>query len=445
MSGEALYERYKDALRRGHVASLRGRLEEALTAYAEAAAIAPERATPHTSAGTALMRRKRPADALRHFGAAIRLAPRDEGAVLGRAQAFAALDRRPEAANAYDEAADVLAANDKLADAVDAARRALELAEGRERRRTLERLIERLRAADSGDHARTVLERALVVLEGRAVDARPRGSAATPKPASRPAADHKGAAGTVSPAPPAGPPVDLLARLDAAAAPVEPAPVVEAAITAPVAAEGVGIEEQAAPAKPAEVAAEPATAQPVAAEPAEVAPAEPASAQPVAAEPADAAAELATAQPAAAEPAAIEELVAAPDRAIEAPSPPEPVVARAVLDRDLPADIDLAALAIAVDASFEAHANGSSLEHVLDLAAAYRRDGRMNAALDTCYHALAINPDAVGLHLALVELYDLRGWTALADEKLVLLDRLAAFDEAGLAAAEVSAVRAARR
>ena len=59
MSGEALYERYKDALKRGHVASLRGRLEESLKAYAEAAAIAPERSTPHTSAGTALMRRKR--------------------------------------------------------------------------------------------------------------------------------------------------------------------------------------------------------------------------------------------------------------------------------------------------------------------------------------------------------------------------------------------------
>ena len=36
MSGEALYERYKDALKRGHVASLRGRLDEALDAYAEA-------------------------------------------------------------------------------------------------------------------------------------------------------------------------------------------------------------------------------------------------------------------------------------------------------------------------------------------------------------------------------------------------------------------------
>ena len=34
---DALYERYKDALRRGHVAALRGRLDEALAAYREAA------------------------------------------------------------------------------------------------------------------------------------------------------------------------------------------------------------------------------------------------------------------------------------------------------------------------------------------------------------------------------------------------------------------------
>jgi Flp pilus assembly protein TadD len=86
MSGESLYERYKEALKRGHVASIRGRLEEALTAYAEAAAIAPERSTPHTSAGTALLRRKKPADALRHYGVALRLAPHDEAALLGRAR-----------------------------------------------------------------------------------------------------------------------------------------------------------------------------------------------------------------------------------------------------------------------------------------------------------------------------------------------------------------------
>ena len=37
---EALYERYKEALRRGHVAAQRGRLDEALDAYGEAARVA---------------------------------------------------------------------------------------------------------------------------------------------------------------------------------------------------------------------------------------------------------------------------------------------------------------------------------------------------------------------------------------------------------------------
>ena len=36
MAGEGLYERYKDALKKGHVAALRGRLDDALDAYAEA-------------------------------------------------------------------------------------------------------------------------------------------------------------------------------------------------------------------------------------------------------------------------------------------------------------------------------------------------------------------------------------------------------------------------
>ena len=49
----SLYERYKDALRRGHVAALRGRNEAAIDAYGEAASIAPDRALPHAaSAGS---------------------------------------------------------------------------------------------------------------------------------------------------------------------------------------------------------------------------------------------------------------------------------------------------------------------------------------------------------------------------------------------------------
>ena len=46
---DAPYERYKEALRVGHVAALHGRLDAALAAYAEAAAVAPDRALPLTS------------------------------------------------------------------------------------------------------------------------------------------------------------------------------------------------------------------------------------------------------------------------------------------------------------------------------------------------------------------------------------------------------------
>ena len=55
MATNSLYERYKDALRRGHVASLRGRLEAAVGAYSEAAAIAPDRALPHAAIGGILV------------------------------------------------------------------------------------------------------------------------------------------------------------------------------------------------------------------------------------------------------------------------------------------------------------------------------------------------------------------------------------------------------
>ena len=53
---EVLYEQYKDALRRGHVAALRGRLDAAAAAYREAARIAPDRALPHVGLGGVLAR-----------------------------------------------------------------------------------------------------------------------------------------------------------------------------------------------------------------------------------------------------------------------------------------------------------------------------------------------------------------------------------------------------
>jgi tetratricopeptide (TPR) repeat protein len=410
VSGEALYERYKDALRRGHVASLRGRLEEALTAYAEAATIAPERATPHTSAGTALMRRKRPADAVRHYTTAIRLAPRDEAALTGRAQALAALDKRPQAADAYDALADVQAMNGKLADAVDSARKGLELAEGRERRRTLVKLMERLRATNPGEPGRVALERALVVLEGRAIEPRKPGA---PPVAKAPAKAVDEAEGGVD---------DTAAA--SAAAPEEPAaaagePATEVAAVAEVAeAEEPDVEAV----EPVPGAGEGGTDDVALAAEADVTDTD-------SAEPDGAATEVAA-------------------EAIEAAAEPEPsnvpVVYRNALDRDLPADLDLDELARTLDRALETPADGVSLDSLLDLASGYRRDGRDDAALDTCYVALAVAPDDVALHLALVELYVERGWSTLAVEKLDLLDRIAALDGDAHASALVAGARLGR-
>ena len=326
MSGEALYERYKDALRRGHVAALRGRLEEALDAYAEAAVIAPDRPAPHSSAGAALLRARRPAEALRCYDAALQLAPL-ETALAGRAQALADLGRRLEAAEAYDGLAATRARDARPADAVDAARRALELAEGRERRRTLERLIAGLRASEPDQPGRLALERALLVLEGAAV----------------------AGSGSVTDA-----------RDDVAAT-----------------SGGTG-----------DV-------------PALVGDGEPAR---------DGAAGR----------------------------------SRSVLDRDVSSGMDPAELEAAAESAIASGDHDGAVERLLDLAALNRAAGRPAAAMDACYAALFIDQAHVGLHLALVELYDEHGWTALASEKLDLLDRLVELGDDDTAVARVVEARAGR-
>ena len=379
MAGEGLYERYKDALKRGHVAALRGRLDEALDAYAEASRIAPERATPHTAAGTALLRRRRPADALAYYEAASRLAPRDEAALLGQAQALVALDRKADAAEAYDALAQLRASGGKLADAVDAARRALELAEGRERRRTLERLIGRLRATRADEPARRALEKALRVLEGP--QAAPR----------QPAID-----------------ADVLAAAIAAADAV------------------ADKEERTA----AEAAAE----------------AEISEGGPVTVD--DAAIE--DGEPVLALDPGLEAALAVPDdepdfEALDAQAPvPVAAVLPAALDRDLPPGMDIRQLARLAEEAVDAGDATLAVDRLLDLAAANRLYGTQDAAIDACYQGLSLAPDDVGLHLALVQLYDEHGWGALASEKLGLLDRLVGLDEDTDGQARVAAARAAR-
>ncbi len=162
----SLYERYKDALRRGHVAALRGRNEAAVDAYGEAASIAPDRALPHASIGGILVRMSRLEEAVAAFDRAIALAPRDEAALRGLADVQVRTGHRTEAAGTLDRLAETLDAAGRLADATDSARRALELAESRDRRRQVEAFAVRLRADSTGDEAgQRALDQALRLLD----------------------------------------------------------------------------------------------------------------------------------------------------------------------------------------------------------------------------------------------------------------------------------------
>lgn len=161
----SLYEGYKEALRRGHLAALRGRLETALAAYREASRMAPDRALPHVGLGGVLARLGRPDDALAAYAAALARAPDDEAALRGRADVQAELGRRADAAATLDRLAAMLEGQGRLADASDVARRALELAESRGRRKGFAALVARLRVASGDPSAQEALERALSVLE----------------------------------------------------------------------------------------------------------------------------------------------------------------------------------------------------------------------------------------------------------------------------------------
>ncbi len=165
MNDEALYERYKDALRTGHVAAVRGRLETAELAYREAASLAPDRPLPHASLGGVLLRSGRVDEALVAFAEALRHGPRDELALAGRADALIEAGRPAEAAGVLDLLAEAQELAGRTADACDTARRALELAESRARRRNLEGLVGRLQASLAERGGEAELARALRTLE----------------------------------------------------------------------------------------------------------------------------------------------------------------------------------------------------------------------------------------------------------------------------------------
>ncbi|HSO29362.1 MAG TPA: hypothetical protein VLS28_05630 [Candidatus Sulfomarinibacteraceae bacterium] len=149
---QALYEQYKEALRRGHVASRRGRLDVAEAAYRTAAAIAPDRALPFVSLAGVLCRQDRLDEALAAYDGALARAPGDEAALRGRAALHADAGRRSAAASDLDALSLVLERAGRLGDALEVAVQALDLAESRSRRRDVDRLrVAAERAAEPVD------------------------------------------------------------------------------------------------------------------------------------------------------------------------------------------------------------------------------------------------------------------------------------------------------
>ncbi len=124
---ESLFEQYKAALRRGHLAALAGELDDALAAYDEAAHLVPERALPLASRGTVLHRLDRWPEAAEAFDRALQLSADDEAALRARASARAERGLRSGAAADYERLAFVLDVAGRAAPAADAARRAADL------------------------------------------------------------------------------------------------------------------------------------------------------------------------------------------------------------------------------------------------------------------------------------------------------------------------------
>ena len=162
---EALFDRYREALRAGHVAVMRGRLEAAVAWYREAADLASDRAVPRTSLGSVELRLGQPAQALESFDAALVLVPADDAALVGRAQALVVLERPDDAAATFDELADARRVAGKHPEACDALRRALEIQPTQARRERYRDLAEELRRVAGEAEAERALALAPVPLD----------------------------------------------------------------------------------------------------------------------------------------------------------------------------------------------------------------------------------------------------------------------------------------
>ncbi|HEX7491599.1 MAG TPA: hypothetical protein VF337_07825 [Candidatus Limnocylindrales bacterium] len=436
-----LYERYKEALRVGHVAVLRGALDDALAAYRNAASIAPSRALPHTSLGGVLLRLGHLEEALVEYAAAVARAPHDEGALLGQAEALTMAGQRVDAALALDHVAEIQEASGRLPESADTLRRALELHESTERSRHQRGLIREIRLSAGDQAAEQLLAKAL-----RLRDEPSDASVETAWPSLPPSSSHTGL--RLSPVPLN----QVTLTSEPAEAAVEPEPSEEmsaaqlagvimwpATDTAPTLVEDESrtLDQRGrthAPAPAASVSDWPAVdlaqlptwkgaSAPIKTTAADWVVA-------VDSREADSGDDLEPAEPA--------RLEHAPAEEAKVPAELEPILAAVgVMEGNFDADTPLGTVDESqhqptgdelLEASEAAELSGDSTtlrSLLLWTARAYAREGRFEAGLDATHRLLARAPGDVDAHLVLVELYVARDWNNLAAEKLALLGRLA--------------------
>ena len=170
---------YKEALRRGHMAVVKGRPREAVEHYAEAGRLAGQRPLPFTSMGSVYLQMRKPAEALRAYDEALRRAPNDLDALRGRARALAADGKKQEALaemQRADQVESMLRAGQQAATAVDVRASELErlVSEGARARRAgdLEAAVAAYLAAARGFEQQNSFD-AAIDASFRALEARP--------------------------------------------------------------------------------------------------------------------------------------------------------------------------------------------------------------------------------------------------------------------------------
>lgn len=111
---DTVSEQYKEALRRGHLAVVKGRPLEAVQHYEEAGRLAADRPVPFVSIGSVFLQMRRPRESVRAYDEALRRAPNDLEALRGKARALEAEGETREAGTLEQRAAE-LEATDQAA------------------------------------------------------------------------------------------------------------------------------------------------------------------------------------------------------------------------------------------------------------------------------------------------------------------------------------------